>query len=194
MRDRIMMGAVEEIREKGIKFTMSALARRVGVSKRSLYEHFESKEALVYSIIEAILEDVNKKRLAVIADEQLTYQEKLKKVLTTQSTLFSPLDDKKCIEIKRFFCTRSIKKLDEIFEKQYLIVTDFLELGVKMREIRWVYLPVFEKMIRGTMNEIVDYQFLAKNNVSVDKARDYMMDILIYGLIPHESNNIEINN
>jgi AcrR family transcriptional regulator len=194
MRERIMMGAVEEIREKGIKFTMSALARRVGVSKRSLYEHFESKEALVYSIIEAILEDVNKKRLAVIADEQLTYQEKLKKVLTTQSTVFSPLDDKKCIEIKRFFCTRSIKKLDEIFEKQYLIVTDFLELGVKMREIRWVYLPVFEKMIRGTMNEIVDYQFLAKNNVSVDKARDYMMDILIYGLIPHESNNIEINN
>ncbi|MBU2700848.1 AcrR family transcriptional regulator [Sporomusaceae bacterium BoRhaA] len=194
MRERIMMGAVEEIREKGMKFTMSALARRVGVSKRSLYEHFESKEALVYSIIEAILEDANKKRLAVIADEQLTYQEKLKKVLTTQSTLFSPLDDKKCIEIKRFFCTRSIKKLDEIFEKQYLIVTDFLELGVKTREIRWVYLPVFEKMIRGTMNEIVDYQFLAENNVSVDKARDYMIDILIYGLIPHESNNIEINN
>lgn len=187
MRERIMVGAVEEIREKGMKFTMSALARRVGVSKRSLYEHFESKEALVCSIIEAVLEDVNQKRLAVIADERLTYQEKLKKVLTVQSTVFSPLDDKHCIEIKRFFCTQSIEKIDKIIERDYQIVTAFLKLGVKMGEIRRVYLPVFEKMIRGTMNEIVNYQFLAENNVSVDKARDYMMDILIYGLIPHES-------
>ncbi len=184
MRKRIMTGAVEVIREKGVKFTMSDLALRIGVSKRSLYEYFESKEALVCSIVEDLLEDIQKQRLAIMADDNFDYQEKLQRILTVKPLIFPSMEVHVCIEIKRFLHVQSIQ-LDQIVSRNWTIVEEFLRLGIETGQLRSIYIPVIEKMIKGTMNEIVDYQFLAENNVSLCQAKEYMVDILINGLIAH---------
>ena len=41
MRTRIMSAAMEEMNEQGTRFTMAMLAARLGISKRTLYEHFD---------------------------------------------------------------------------------------------------------------------------------------------------------
>jgi AcrR family transcriptional regulator len=190
MRKRIMTGAVEEIREKGIKFTMSDLALRLGVSKRSLYEYFESKEVLVCSIIEALLEDIQKQRLAIMADDSFNYQEKLRKMLTVQPVLFPILEGHTIVEIKRLLHVQSgqLEKLEKLMSRSWIIVEEFLKLGIETGQLRSIYIPIIERMIAGTMNEIIDYRFLADNNVSLCQAKEYMVDILINGLIPPAHN------
>lgn len=181
MRKRIMAGAVEEIREKGVKFTMSDLAKRLGVSKRSLYEHFDSKENLVCAIIEALLENIQKQRLAIMADGSLNYQEKLQKVLTVQPILFSPIEAHAYGEIKRFLHAQS-EQLEQIMRKNWAIVEEFLKLGIESGQIRSIYIPIIEIMIKGTMHEMVDYRFLADHNISLIQAQDSMIDILLHGV------------
>ncbi len=186
MRKRIMIGAVEEIREKGTKFTMSDLALRLGVSKRSLYEYFVSKEVLVYSIVEAMLADIQKQRLAVIADESLNYQEKLQKILTVRPLLFPIMEGHTIVEMKRFLHVQSgqLEDLERMLSRSWIIVEEFLKLGIEAGQLRSIYIPIIEKMLVGTMNEIVDYRFLADNNVSLCQAKECVVDIVIHGLIP----------
>jgi AcrR family transcriptional regulator len=185
MKLRIMTCAVEEIRKKGIKFTMSNLALQLGVSKRTLYEHFESKEVLVFSIIEALCEDIQKQRLAILVDDNLNYQEKLRRILTVQPVLFPTMEGHTFIEIRRFLHVQSgqFENLENIMSRCWITVEKFLELGVETGQLRSIYIPVIEKMLVGTMNEIVNYQFLADNNVSLYQAKGYVVDILINGLI-----------
>ena len=185
MKDRIMRCAVEEIRNKGLKFTMSDLARRMGVSKRSLYMHFESKENLVSSIVEALLEDIYKQRILIVADTQLDYPEKLKKLIITEPVLFAPMEGSMIIEIKRFLHVKS-EKIEQMLSENWKVIEEFLQIGVNSGQLRSIYIPVLEKMVRGTKNEIINYHFLAENNVSLNQASAYMVDILIYGMIPQK--------
>lgn len=70
MHHRIMDAAAEEISLRGVKFTMHDLAIRLGISKRTLYQCFSSKEELIESIIVAKLEDVKQQRDEVMRDNQ----------------------------------------------------------------------------------------------------------------------------
>ena len=67
MRSRIITAALVEMDEHGVRFTMNNLAARLGISKRTLYEHFDSKEVLVEAIVDAII--TQEQRIIGIMDE-----------------------------------------------------------------------------------------------------------------------------
>ena len=47
MRDKIIDATVEEFKQNGLKFTMNDLAKRLGISKKTIYTVFESKQAVL---------------------------------------------------------------------------------------------------------------------------------------------------
>ena len=71
MRSRIIAAALAEMDEHGVRFTMSNLAARLGISKRTLYEHFDSKEVLVEAIVDAIITDLTVQRLEIVNNPDL---------------------------------------------------------------------------------------------------------------------------
>ena len=68
-----------KMHRQGLKFTMSDLARELGVSKRTIYESFPGKEAIISEILRLSLEDVNRQRHDVLADSTLTLVDKIRK-------------------------------------------------------------------------------------------------------------------
>ena len=48
LRLRIYEATIEEFREKGFKFTMDDMARRLGVSKKTIYQVVRDKETLFF--------------------------------------------------------------------------------------------------------------------------------------------------
>lgn len=180
MKDRIKMAAVEEISERGIKFTMTDLAKRIGVSKRCLYQHFTSKEDLISSLVDGWLKDVLQKRKEILAGNA-SFEEKLKSILCGKPAVLSPAEGRIAYEIKRFMPSEW-KRIEDFMNEHWTVIEEFLHLGIEKGHFRPVYLPVLQKMIRGSINEIIDYHFLVRNNVSLIQAKTYMVDILLYGL------------
>lgn len=181
MRNRILAATIEEMRERGIKFTMNDLARRIGVSKRCLYEYFESKEALISCIVDASLVDIVEQRRKIISDESLSFREKLK-AIPVRATVFSPLEGRIAEEIKRYM-PKEWMRIDQFMSEDWKFVEDFLKAGIESGELRSVHLPILHKMVRGSINELVDYHFLDKNGISLTQAKTYMFDILLYGMV-----------
>jgi AcrR family transcriptional regulator len=78
-RGRIIEVAREHFFRLGFsKVTMSEIATELGMSKKTLYEYFPSKEELLSEVITSVQNNVSEKIDAIIADESLDFVEKLK--------------------------------------------------------------------------------------------------------------------
>ncbi len=61
MQERILEAFLEEARESGLKFTMDDLAKRLAISKRTLYENFSSETLILETLIERTSDDMIRK-------------------------------------------------------------------------------------------------------------------------------------
>lgn len=67
VRDRIVRGATDRFLAHGFsRVTMDRLAADLGVSKKTLYQHFASKEALLYTVVTGFLEETSASVKAII--------------------------------------------------------------------------------------------------------------------------------
>src|SRR5690606_8945496 len=81
MKPRIMQAFIEETRNNGIKFTMDDLAKRLGISKRTLYENFSSKLEILESIIDMTFLEHSERSRVIREDETLKLEEKIRQTI-----------------------------------------------------------------------------------------------------------------
>ncbi len=77
IREKIITEALREINCRGADFHMDDLARNLRISKRTLYEHFSSKQEIIETSMLTVLDDIYEQHTALIADTSLTAEEKL---------------------------------------------------------------------------------------------------------------------
>lgn len=82
MREQILQATEQEIRLKGLLFTMDDLAKRIGVSKKTLYKYFASKELLISELILEIKQDIKEQQEKVLEDTISSEVEKLKALVS----------------------------------------------------------------------------------------------------------------
>ena len=58
MREKIIDATVEEFKQNGLKFTMNDLAKRLGISKKTIYTVFESKQAVLVAVADRYAADL----------------------------------------------------------------------------------------------------------------------------------------
>ena len=182
MRARIMSAAMEELNEQGTRFTMGVLATRLGISKRTLYEHFESKEVLIESIVDAIIQDIEVQRITIVNDTNLDLAEKLKRMLSVKPKVFAPVDDRVKLDLRRQF-PGLWAKAQKSAEEQWILINNVLYEGIAEGCFRDIYVPVVQKMLRGAVDAIVDEEFLLENKMSFHEMIGHVTDILIFGII-----------
>jgi AcrR family transcriptional regulator len=78
-RDRIVQAARAQLFLRGYSaLTMDELAVELGMSKKTLYQHFAGKEELVRAAIEAFAREIRAEAEQILSDRHLTFAEKLR--------------------------------------------------------------------------------------------------------------------
>ncbi|MGE5335771.1 MAG: TetR/AcrR family transcriptional regulator, partial [Nitrososphaerota archaeon] len=78
VRRRILAGAEKLFTTYGYsRVSMDELAAELGMSKKTLYKHFPTKEALLLQVIEAFYAQLNADIEAIRLDEALSFPEKM---------------------------------------------------------------------------------------------------------------------
>ncbi|MBA4135972.1 MAG: hypothetical protein C0518_01495 [Opitutus sp.] len=78
-RRRILRAARAQLFARGYSaLTMDDLAVELGMSKKTLYQHFDGKEELVRTAIEEFAREVRTEADAILSDRRLTFAEKLR--------------------------------------------------------------------------------------------------------------------
>ncbi|UHA62068.1 TetR/AcrR family transcriptional regulator [Metabacillus litoralis] len=98
MKERIMVAFIEEVQRKGIKFTMDELAENLGVSKRTIYEHYSSKKDILDEIIIKSFHDIEEKEKIILDKQDISTIQKIKEVLIIVPTFLIYMISKSLIK------------------------------------------------------------------------------------------------
>lgn len=182
MRDRILATALHLMNVHGVKFTTADLARELGVSKRAVYEYFPSKEYLMAAIFDSIIIDFRQQISGIAHSEELDIVAKLKSLMVFSPKASGPLNEKIITDIQRLLPKEWVK-FEEYFKERWRIIEQVINQGIENELLMPVDLAVLRKMYLGTIDSLLDYQFLAKNNTTFKSAMTKAADIIIRGLI-----------
>jgi len=132
MKDTIIKAAQDEIRLKSLSFTMDDLVRRLGISKKTIYQHISSKEEIIGEILLRMKKDMERKQIELFNDKNISTVDKMKgllKISPTNDELITPIT---LNQLKRSF-PRLYTKVNDIYHFSWdrfnAVYADGLEKG-----------------------------------------------------------------
>ncbi len=185
MKKRIMRAFAEEIYDNGMKFTVDDVSKRLGISKRTLYEHFSSKEEILQAIIDDTLTEADEKSRQIFEDTSLTVIEKIRAIIMISPTYTEFLDLRILEQMKRYY-PKQWAKINSALNDDWEALRRLIEQGILKGDIVDVNLALVIRLIVDSTNIILDRRFFMQNNISLSEALSSIVDVLLNGLIPND--------
>lgn len=186
MRNRILMAAFEEMNIRGVKFTMSDLAKRLNVSKTSLYEHFSAKNELVHNILTTAIQDIHRQEEVIYNNPELTFAEKIPALLKISPTVLGPINNYRLLDDLHLYYPKEFQIIEKFREEQHERFLSLIVQGIESYAIRPINTKVLHQLIASTINDLLSYRFLTESNVTYSDALADMSDIILNGLLPRK--------
>lgn len=181
MFDEIVKATIAEFDENGIRFTMDDLAKRLRISKRTLYSHIASKEKLIFDIIELNFRSIKEQEKKIMENNGLDVLEKLRRVLCIMPFSNVPIDYLRIHEIKEFY-PKLYERIEYHLSTEWENTLYLIQEGITEKKLKPVKPELLRQMILGTYINFLGKDFLAGCNMSYKEATDEMIDIIINGI------------
>jgi AcrR family transcriptional regulator len=136
-RIRIIEKAKEMFLSFGFsKVSMDDLSERLGISKKTLYNHFVSKEQLLDVIIHDFMENLLEENDRIFHDEKLNFPDKIKKIFTNAATKLSTINPDFLEDVNKNAASAWVTIQQYKTEVTYLRFIKLLEEGERQGYIR----------------------------------------------------------
>lgn len=180
-KERIIHACEELAIKKGRGFynlSMEELAQEAGLSKRTIYRYFESKEDLIEATIDNILDKIVAKNMALVHAE-LDIQEIIVGILKNASYLVN----QQVIWDLRTHYPFLWQKIDKVRQSkiELLITTLFANSQSRMR---WRVDPrIFRASFTAAMTVVLSPSFILDNNMTFEELGKVFLDMFLFGAI-----------
>ncbi len=183
MRNRILMAAADEMMDHGVKFTMSDLARRLSLSKTSIYEHFASKNELVHDVLALAIQDVRRQRQEIYSNNELSVAEKIQGLLKITPKIYGPINNRRISDDLRNYYPHEWQSVSDYVEEFLDDLMDFIVQNIESNVLRPINIPVLREIIANSIKNLFDFRFLEGNNMTRADALASFGDIIVCGLL-----------
>ena len=135
MREKIIDTAIEEFTKNGLKFTMNDVEKALGISKKTIYTVFESKQDVLMAIADRYARDFTDMRQEIEADTELDTMEKLKRLFCAIPTKYYDIGLSRIFELAQKY-PKQYKYLMEAVSQGWALAEQYLEKGILEGKIR----------------------------------------------------------
>ena len=179
MREKIIDTAIEEFTRNGLKFTMNDVAKALGISKKTIYTVFESKQDVLMAIADRYARDFTDMRQEIEADTELDTLERLFCAIPTK---YYNIGLSRIFELAQKY-PKQYKYLMEAVSQGWALAEQYLEKGIREGKIRKnISKPVVMAMIRGTVTCFLESDILYKNGLTYEQGKEEMVQIIMKGI------------
>ena len=178
---RILEGAIAEFNVSGLKFTMDDLAKRLSMSKKTLYKFFRDKESLFFDMVDYCFSAIKESEGAISADPNLSIIEKIRAIIIVLPEKYAEIDFRMLWSLRDRYPDVFAKVIKRI-ENDWEPTLSLLEEGIEQGLIRPVSLPVFKMIVEGAIEHFFSGCALIDENISYRSALEQMIDILMQGI------------
>ena len=182
MREKIIDTAIEEFTRNGLKFTMNDVAKALGISKKTIYTVFESKQDVLMAIADRYARDFTDMRQEIEADTELDTLEKLEQLFCAIPTKYYNIGLSRIFELAQKY-PKQYKYLMEAVSQGWALAEQYLEKGIREGKIRKnISKQVVMAMIRGTVICFLESDILYKNGLTYEQGKEEMVQIIMKGI------------
>ncbi len=183
MQEKIIEQIEEKFFREGFyKTTMDEVASELGMSKKTIYKFFPSKEDLLQAIAKHFLNGIKSKILSKLNTDKNAIEKlgELIKILatTTQKATPARLD-----EIRKHYPELWIE-IDKFRTKVMLEnITKLIDQGKSEGLFLDYPTVIVMSILVGAVRNIVTPEFIVNNSFSISEAAQYMLRIVIGGIL-----------
>jgi len=161
------------------------LARRLGVSKKTLYKYFDSKADMLDAVIDYTFENMDEKATAIIENEELSIIEKIKGVMAVLPDHYEFIDVNILEQMKRYYPEQWIK-MDRLLKSDWELLRDLIEQAMDEKAVINANVSLVMKVVIDSINTTLDQNFFFEHRMTVNEALLEIANVLIYGLATRE--------
>lgn len=182
MRESIIQAAVTEIGYKGLKFSIRDVTARLGISTKTLYQHFPSKDALVSAVIQQSVEEMRAIERQIREDAALSLRDKLR-----QSLVVLPggmgFKDLRMLDELRIGYPEAWQYADRYVRDGWDGIRLLVEEGLQSGEIKPFNFEIFVQMYVGSLYQLTECVSASQyDGLSFQEALNGIVDILLGGI------------
>lgn len=188
IRERIIAAASERFMEEGFSpVPVEEIATGLGISKKTFYKHFKSKEELLLVVTEGFLEGI-RRQFSSIVEADTTFLEKLETLVTFLGQRLTRLSRPMMRDLQRH--SPQIWARVQQFRRER-IANDFK--GLLLRGVaegfvrRDVNIDLFLMAFIGAVEAVVNPAVLAEQPLSVQEIIRSIMTVFIRGILTGEA-------
>jgi response regulator of citrate/malate metabolism len=182
LQEQILEETLKIFNKKGLKFTMDDIARNLGISKKTIYTVFRTKEQLFLTMVDYIFDGIKISEQQVMDNEKLTVVEKIRKIFKVMPETYSEIDFRQLYQLKEKY-PKIYKKVEKRLETGWENTITLLEQGMKQGVIRKIHIPIVKMMLESTLEQFFQRDILVKNQISYQEALDEVVYILMEGIV-----------
>lgn len=187
MRERIIDKAYELIMRYGLRgFTMDDVASELGISKKTIYKYFDSKNQLISELVERVVE-LEKLTFSEEIAKHSTWLEKFEAMLT----MYTPDDIpfRLVDELYRFYPEEK-KKIEGLAEYRQEIFLPLIEEGQIIGRIRSDFNPIIIlRVIHNIFINPADPKMLQSQDITIKQLLEEMKNLIFFGILKDGEDN-----
>lgn len=181
VRERIIEATIDEFNEKNLKFTMDDIAKRLGISKKTIYTIFPDKETLFYQVVDYGFASVKETENKIYNDPSMDIVEKIKKIIIAVPERYQRIDWRQIYAMKEKY-PKIYQYIENKIENGWETTIALIEQGIACKRIRPVSIPVVKIMVEGTIENFIGNSKLIQADINYADALQEMIDIVIDGI------------
>ena len=182
LRKKILESTITVFNRKGLKLTMSDIAKEISISKKTIYKEFESKDELFDEMVDYIFDTIKEKEAEIAGNKKLGTIERLRALLGAMPENYQGLNFQDLHPLKEKF-PEVYKKIENRLETGWETTIDLIEQGKKEGVIRKDADVRFVKvMLEASIEKMLSDDMLERNNIKYVDALNAVVDILVDGI------------
>lgn len=181
----ILEGTIKAFNRKGMKFTMDDIARILGMSKKTIYTVFKTKDELLLSMVDYLFDSIKNSECKIVENKEMTTLEKIKKILGVLPEGYKDIDFGQLYLLKDKY-PQIYNQVELRLETGWESTIALLEQGMKEGVIREIKIPILKIMLESSLEQFFQRDILIRHHISYSEALEEVVKIIMDGIIIHK--------
>ena len=182
LKNKILVNTIKVFNKKGLKLTMDDVAEQMGISKKTIYKYFNSKEEIFDQIVDYIFDGIKARENEILTEEELSIDERTRKLLAAFPESFTAIDFSKLGDLKDKY-PKIYKKMTRRLESGWEPTMELLEQGRKEGIYREdADFTIFKIMMDASIAKLFETDTLKKTKIKYVDCLNQIVDILLLGI------------
>lgn len=181
IRERIIREALREINCRGSDFHMDDLARNLRISKRTLYEHFVSKQAIIEESLLSMMREIQEEHRRLLADPDMTTEEKIISFFKVKSNNITVLSVRKTTDLMKKM-PDVCKKLEVARKADWDILGQLLDVAQQEDDFKPFDKFLLLHMLYSAADDVINYFDKVKHDYSFPEYMERCICVILYGI------------